>query len=373
MLNLAKKPGRLCVIHNNAIDGMVGLDKEEQRLIAYLVSLISKTDEDFKKYIINIKDLAKLLELDESNLYRVKESRDGKRRMGLKQLTKNLVGKAMSLRRLDGKKGEIQVSWLAGADYEDGKGTVGLSFHPDLKPYLLQLQGFLSKSKGNYTKFPLGEVIKFRSRYSMPVYLLCKEFQGIGWRVLTVEDLRKKLKLENEYPAYGNFRAKVLDVAIKEINAKTSLDVGFEPAEREGLKVISVRFTMKSKPVKPQDVDMFAAAEVKAAADQQAATEESPKFPCPACGKGDLVRKVNNVSKKPFWGCSLFSRSADGCKYSQDLDPASEAARVAERERSKTPKAPKPDCPKCHGAGHYDKIHTGEGTPRTFICSCKKE
>ena len=83
--------GRLCVIHNNVAEASVKLEVSEQRVVAYLTSLISKNDQDFKVYPIAVKDLAKIIGVASSNLYQTVEN-----------TTKNLAKKVMTLRRLDG-------------------------------------------------------------------------------------------------------------------------------------------------------------------------------------------------------------------------------------------------------------------------------
>lgn len=231
-MNLSK--GRLCVIHNNVAEASVRLEVSEQRIIAYLTSLINKNDKDFKIYKIAVKDLAAELQINRKDFYKE-----------VKDTTKNLIKKVMTLKRLDGQPGELQVAWLSSAEYEDGKGIVGLEFSPKLKPYLLQL-------KEHFTKFPLQDVIRFKSQFSMPLYLLLKQYLAIGYREFKIEDLKHKFGLLDKYKQYGHFKSKVLTVALTEINNKTSLDIGFSEI-RLGRKVIAVRFIIKNKSAAESD------------------------------------------------------------------------------------------------------------------------
>ena len=216
--------GRLCVIHNNIAEASSRLDVQEQRLVAYLTSRIYSTDKDFQVYSVAVAELAVIFGIHSSNLY-----------AELKKTTKNLVKKVMSLKRLDGP-GELQVAWLSSAEYKDGEGIVDLEFSPKLKPYLLQL-------KSHFTKFPLQEVIRFKSKFSMPIFLLLQQYEKIGWREIAIEELREKLMLGTLFTQYGHLKNKVINVAKMEINEKTSLQVDFSEV-REGRKVVAVRFSI---------------------------------------------------------------------------------------------------------------------------------
>lgn len=265
--------GRLCVIHNNVAEASVKLEVSEQRVVAYLTSLISKNDQDFKVYPIAVKDLAKIIGVASSNLYQTVEN-----------TTKNLAKKVMTLRRLDGP-GKLQVAWLSSAEYKDGEGIVELEFSPKLKPYLLQL-------KEHFTKYPLKDVIRFKSQFSMPIYLLLKQYLTVGYRQFAIEELREKLALGNQYAQYGHFKNRVLNAVMKEINEKSSIDIDFSEV-REGRKVVAVRFTMKSKPQKPADVDMFE--QLPAAPEEQAAAVAPDPAPV---SNADLIADLSVIGIK---------------------------------------------------------------------------
>lgn len=337
MAKLAK--GRLCVVHNNIVEASVKLEVSEQRVIAYLTSLIGPKDSDFTTYTIEVKEFAALLNLNRNDFYKE-----------IKDTTKNLMKKVMSLKPLDGRPGELQIAWLSKARYYDGLGLVELRFDPDLKPYLLQL-------KERFTKYPLEDVIRFKSQFSMPFYLLLKQYISIGYRQFTIEELRHKLSLGEQYTQYGHFKARILNTVTKEINEKTGLTIAFEEI-REGRRVKAVRFTIKSKPTRPQDINMFNEPEspapevdlqIKIAIEEiqqakeitTAVIEEEKKYPCPTCGQGCLVKRINGQNKQFFWGCSRYRKgSADSCNYSQDIDPAADeinkklkAEKLAEQAR----------------------------------------
>lgn len=353
--------GRLCVIHNNVAEASVKLEVSEQRVVAYLTSLINREDKDFQVYSVAIKDLADLAGIDSSNLYKE-----------VKETTKSLMKKVMSLKPLDGRPGELQIAWLSKARYIDGEGTVELCFDPDLKPYLLQL-------KAHFTKYPLQDVIRFKSQFSMPIYLLLKQHLKLGYRQFTIDELQQKLGLTGKYAQYGVFKLKVITMAQKEINEKTSIDIDFAEI-REGRKVAAVRFTMKSKPDEPKTYEeemeqrgQIPLVEESAAADQRPALlvamakilGDDAKAAAyyeqygPDYCRANLEYTLKKAPKNPgrYYETALEKNYA---KYS-------EAAAVAAGEQ---PGKPDPACPKCHGQGWYvGKSPTGYAA--SIDCECK--
>ena len=63
-----------------------------------------------------------------------------------------------------------------------------LSFHPDLKPYLLMI-------KEGYTKHYLAAVLNLNSSYAVRIYVLIKQYEKIGSRTVTVDEFREMLQI----------------------------------------------------------------------------------------------------------------------------------------------------------------------------------
>lgn len=356
--------GRLCVIHNNVAEASVKLEVSEQRVVAYLTSLINREDKDFQVYSVAIKELADLAGIDSSNLYKE-----------VKETTKSLMKKVMSLKPLDGRPGELQIAWLSKARYIDGTGIVELCFDPDLKPYLLQL-------KAHFTKYPLQDVIRFKSQFSMPIYLLLKQHLKIGYREFTVDELRQKLGLVGKYAQYGVFKLKVLTVAMKEINEKTSIDIDFNEI-REGRKVAAVRFTMKLKPGEPKsyEEEMEKRGQLPLVEEVPVAVDQRPA----------LLIEIAEILGDGAEAAAFYEKGEGYCRANLDYSRAnakkdlaaylrkalaanwvkwSEAAAVAAAEQPAQIKKPRRDCPKCKGDGYYEGFENGETSPRMLRCEC---
>jgi len=133
----------------------------------------------------------------------------------------------------------VQVQWLSQADYNYKKGTIELTLHKFLTPYLLEL-------KKEFTSYHLKNVSKLKGRYSIRIYELLKQYERLQERTLTMEDLRHKLGATSIYPAYGNFKQRVILPSQKQINKKS--DITFEFQEiKQGRAVKEIKFFIKTK------------------------------------------------------------------------------------------------------------------------------
>jgi len=167
----------IIVKSNYLIEASYRLSLQEQRLILLMVSRIKPEDKGFQVYRIAVKDFNRIVGIKgEASYQRTKE------------LTKKLLERSLQIVKDNS---TLQVSWLSSAEYFEGKGYVELSFDPKLKPYLLQLKEF-------FTKYRLQNVIRLKSSYSIKLYELLKQYENIGRREFTLDDLRQKFGLKKK-------------------------------------------------------------------------------------------------------------------------------------------------------------------------------
>lgn len=113
-----------------------------------------------------------------------------------------------------------------------------MKFSPVLEPYLLNL-------KETYTKYRLGYVINFKSEYSFRLYEIMKQYEGIGERTLTIEEIRELLMIENDkYQKYNHLKVKVIQKATEEINKFSDIKIKLEKEEKEGKRVVGLVFSI---------------------------------------------------------------------------------------------------------------------------------
>ena len=107
------------------------LSLQESRLFCMVVSMVDDRDEDFKTYQIPIKDLITTFNIRSKNIYQE-----------VKKLSNEMLKKVVTLPlREQGEDKEIQVGLISSCKYNvNGRGLLEITFHPALKPHLLQLQ-----------------------------------------------------------------------------------------------------------------------------------------------------------------------------------------------------------------------------------------
>ncbi|MGV3466522.1 MAG: replication initiation protein [Heyndrickxia sp.] len=231
-----KREHHLVTKSNVLIEANYKLGVVEQKIILCLVSNIQPHDSDFKTYTLPIKEFNQLLGLKGTPKY-----------TELRAITREMMKKVFEIRI---EKKVIQVAWLSYVAYNESEGTIDIRFDPFLRPYLLEL-------KKNFTTYKLENVMGLRSSYAIRIYELLKQYEKIKERAFTVSDLRKVLGAEEIYPAYGNFKQRVLIPAQKELKAKT--DIAFEIEEfKQGRRVEKIKFVITSKKSKvSQQLNLF--------------------------------------------------------------------------------------------------------------------
>ena len=227
----------LVVKHNDLLrKSRYTLSANEQKIIIYLVSKINADDKELKEIEINILDFCKVIgiEINGDAYNRVKET------------IKSLADKSWWLTFTEKK--ETLFRWINEAEIEKGNGIIKLQLSNHLKPYLLEL-------KQNFTKYELINVLSLRSKYSIRLYELLKSYlwQG-GWKV-SVKEIRELLETEGKYKEFKDFRKRVLNPAIEEINGYTDLQIEMTTL-KSGKTISHLHFKIDEKLGYQMTIDM---------------------------------------------------------------------------------------------------------------------
>lgn len=230
---LEEEVKKLVVKSNVLVESKYKLTNREQKIILFLLSQIKKKDEEFKTYTLPIKKFSELIGLKGNPKYDE-----------MRKITKDLMSKVLEIRI--GKKIH-QVSWLSYVVYNEDEGAVDLRFDPFLKPYLLQL-------KKEFTSYQLQNVITLKGSYSIRLYELLKQYEALKERVFEVKELKELLGVEKMYPAYGNFKQRILLPSQEELGEKTDIYFNFEEIKyRRSVK--RIKFSIHKQGLKMNNVD----------------------------------------------------------------------------------------------------------------------
>lgn len=132
-----------------------------------------------------------------------------------------------------------RMRWIFHCQYLEGRGCVELGFSPTVVPQLTLLNK-------EFTSYQLRQIGKLSSFYAIRLYELMAQFLKLQQRECSLEQLRTMLDLGEKYTNIKDLRKRVLDPALKEVNAHTDLQVTTEP-RRKGRAIIGFTFAIKVK------------------------------------------------------------------------------------------------------------------------------
>jgi len=214
---------------NNLVEARYHFSIWETRVFTKLVSLIQPGDEDFKKYKLHIKDLVSFFGVNDNDAY-----------VKIKAVPDNLLKKVVTIPYTaeNGEERFLKTGLIAQASIPKKKeGYIELSFHPDLKPYLLQL-------KRTFLSYDIRNVLKISSVYSVRIYELLKQYEKIGHREFDIETLKATLGVSDKYKLYGHFKSRIILKAQKDLKQHTDIYFNFKEI-KNGRRVVAIIFEIK--------------------------------------------------------------------------------------------------------------------------------
>ena len=164
---------------------------------------------------------------------------------------------------LDSEGKTVKSRWIQRVRYLDDEGAIEIVFTTDVVKGITRLDG----AEQFFTQYLLSQTANLNSVYSVRLYELLAQWKAAGKTPLfELELFRGQMGLDdNEYKAMNDFKKRVLDLAVNEINEKTDLTVSYTQ-EKKGRVIHGFKFTVKQK--QPQKavknerdqntVDMFA-------------------------------------------------------------------------------------------------------------------
>lgn len=138
---------------------------------------------------------------------------------------------------------KTEISLLTERSYSKGKGRFMVEFHEKAMPYLAEI-------KSNYSSILLDTFGALKSEYSLKLYEIFSRWVFKGRFEISVSELKDLLGATEKYNRWNNFNQWALKPAIKEINAKTNLNITVKTI-RTGRTITDLEFTIfdKSKAV----------------------------------------------------------------------------------------------------------------------------
>ena len=205
------------------------LSAEEQKLVCYVISKIKPTDKPFQKYTISALDFAEVCGIDKRNVYR-----------DFKNIIDGLQEKSRWIQIGDD---VTKFSVFNEPTYNERQGSISVILNSRLQKHLLNLV----EMGGNYTQYELWNVLSLKSKFSIRLYELFRSYAYQSKKEFDLDKLRGLLCVEN-YTLYADFKRRVLDKAIDEINRYTDLNVSFKAVSKgREHKVVAIVFYINRK------------------------------------------------------------------------------------------------------------------------------
>lgn len=255
--------------HNNLIEARYSLTLQEKRLILWLISRIQPDEEDFKKHELTVQEFMTLLELKGHANYKE-----------LQKITLGLMKKILVIKKPD-EKTLTQVAWINYAHYEEGTGKIQVSFSDAMKPFLLHL-------KSKFTTLNVTDLMQFTSIHGIRIYELLKQYQDIGERVLTLDEIKECCGVKSKLKKYSDFEKYLLLIAQREINEKSDIHLEFERM-KSSRKITGIKFIITKN--KAYELRNSSAKQVQAVKRKPAVIHTLKEF-------GLSVRVVNQLLKE---------------------------------------------------------------------------
>ena len=211
------------------------LSLQQQKMLLFLISQVTPYDEEFSVYEFSIQEFCRVCGIDVAS---------GKNYQDVKQCIKDIADKSVWI-TVDGDGDEeTLLRWIEKPYINNKSGVIKIRLDEDMKPYLLQL-------KENFTRYELVYTLYFKSKYSIRLYELAKSihFKELEEyrRAFTIDELKRLLGGET-YSEYRDFKRRVLDVAVNEINNYSDKRLSYETIKK-GKSVVGIELIVNSKPI----------------------------------------------------------------------------------------------------------------------------
>ncbi len=233
----------LIVKDNALIQASYTLDLAEQRLILLAIIQARETGQGITQdslLQVHANSYASNFNINRETAYQV-----------IKDASKGLFDRYVTYHDKNPKTGKdrsFHCRWVDKIGYEKDSGYVYLRFTSDVVPLITRLEE-------QFTSYEIEQVAKLTSGYSIRLYELLIQWRSTGKTpTFELQKFRQQLGVEeNKYKQMSNFKNKVLNIAVKQINKNTDITVKYEQV-KQGRKIIGFKFFFTPKKTKEKQV-----------------------------------------------------------------------------------------------------------------------
>lgn len=173
----------------------------------------------------------------------------------MKEAEETLFNRRFSFFDEDGKL--VKSRWISQVKYLDNEGAIEIVFTPAVVQGISRIDGV----KEFFTQYLLTQTSQLKSVYSTRLYELLIQWRSTGETpIVNLQDFRAQLGIdENQYKLMSDFKKRVLDLAINDINEQTDIKVSYQQ-HKNGRLISGFSFSFKQKKLasqSPNTLDLF--------------------------------------------------------------------------------------------------------------------
>ena len=222
----------LIVKDNALINASYSLELTEQRivLLAILKARENKTPHN-QELIVTAQSYITAFNVHRNTAYKT-----------LKTACDNLFTRQFTYQRYNsnGNIEQVKTRWVQSVIYAENESYIKIKFTDEILPLVTMLEK-------HFTSYELQQVASLKSIHAIRLYELLIQYRTVGKIEISLNDLRLKLGIaDGKYPTMNNFKARVLDVGIQQINEHSDIIVKYEQA-KTGRTIVGFKFSFKQK------------------------------------------------------------------------------------------------------------------------------
>lgn len=207
---------------NDFVEACYKLTLDEMRVLLLTIGKIDPTVKNHHRdFEFTVAEFAECFGADEKSAY-----------IQVQKAIDRLSGRLVVVEKND--KLQRKVTFLTEQVYFYGEGRFQVILHEKLMP-------LVSDIKEKFTKYNLGFIAKFNSFHAIRLYEILAQQRRLGFREIELDTLKNWLQVADKYSRWDNFKAKLLEPAITEINGKSDLFVSYETIKK-GRTITGLKF-----------------------------------------------------------------------------------------------------------------------------------
>lgn len=231
----------LVVKSNRIVEASYRLTLNEQRIILYSICRAREEQKglfpDLPVTITADTFVKQFPSIDKSNVYG--QMKDAMNALYSRSVTIHDTDPATGFPRVK------ETRWISEKAYIDGAGHIQVVFTPKVIEHITRLES-------EFTSYALEKVGNMTSTHAIRIYEMLAQYREIGTRELNLKWLRDALQIEpHEYKLTADFKRKILDIAVTQINDHSDLKVSYSD-KKTSRAITDFVFKIKDKNAPPR-------------------------------------------------------------------------------------------------------------------------